>query len=271
MQFQVPQFIDTEDKIVGPLTLKQFGFIAAGGILSAILYFSVQPWLWVIGSIIIFGAAIALAFVKIEGRPFINVLISAFNFYWRPQTYIWQPEKPVITRPVAHEMKMSMGAGGKSALEELLARSATKIVRTPSRAAQVFSPRPQVLPQSQAQPEPRVQAEPTPEPVAKVQPIAKPLAPQKLETHPQPSAIQAPVSVPTQARVSAIPQSALISRTTASIGSALHKSWENLQTGAPFAQKTSDKQFLDKKMAERYQIFQRVAGDRHAAKRIDYR
>jgi uncharacterized BrkB/YihY/UPF0761 family membrane protein len=75
MQFQVPQFIDTEDKIVGPLSLRQFGFIAAGGILSAILYFSVEPWLWVIGSIIIFGAAIALAFVKIEGRPFASVLV----------------------------------------------------------------------------------------------------------------------------------------------------------------------------------------------------
>ncbi|TSC61742.1 MAG: SsrA-binding protein, partial [Parcubacteria group bacterium Athens0416_74] len=30
MQFQVPQFIEVEDKIVGPLTFKQFVFIAGG-------------------------------------------------------------------------------------------------------------------------------------------------------------------------------------------------------------------------------------------------
>ena len=35
--------------------------------------------------------------------------------------------------------------------------------------------------------------------------------------------------------------------------------------------KTSDRQFLEKKMAERYQIFQRKTGDRVAARRVDYR
>jgi len=265
MQFQVPQFIDTEDKIVGPLTLKQFGFVAAGGILSAILYFTVLLWLWVIGSIIIFGAAIALAFVKIEGRPFINVLISAFNFYWRPQTYIWQAEKPVVARVPAREINAGMGAGGRSALEDILARSAAKIVHTPTRtrAAQIFSPKP-----AQQQSEPQQQSAQT-QPAA-AQPEAK--AATQPETRPETQPKIAEPQVAARPRVIvAQPQPALISRATASIGSALHKSWEDLQTGAPFAQKTSDKQFLDKKMAERYQIFQRVAGDRHAAKRIDYR
>ena len=48
MQFQVPQFIETEDKIVGPFTLRQFIYVAGAGLGSVILYFSVATWLWLI-------------------------------------------------------------------------------------------------------------------------------------------------------------------------------------------------------------------------------
>lgn len=221
MQFQVPQFIDTEDKIVGPLSLKQFGFVAAGGVLSAILYFTVVPWLWILASIFILGIAIALAFVKIEGRPFASVLVAAFHFYWRPQTYIWKPEAAKIQ---PHPEKVKAEAE-KSALADILAKSAAKmksaVANAPSRAASVFAP-------------------------AKTQ---------KSEG--------ATAAAPTT--------TAPITRETASAGSALHKSWNDLQTGAPLEKKVSDKEYLEKKMADRYQIFQRVAGDRHAAKRVDYR
>jgi len=54
-------------------------------------------------------------------------------------------------------------------------------------------------------------------------------------------------------------------------GMALHKTWENLQTGTPMVKKSSDRQFIEKKMSERYQIFQKLAGDREAARRVDYR
>jgi hypothetical protein len=214
MQFQVPQFIDTEDKIVGPFSLKQFAYVGAAGIVSAIFYFFAQTWLWAIISIIVFGIALSLAFVKIEGRDFASIIVSAFNFYWKPQTYVWQPEHPSMASHPSEE-KIKTGAGA-SALEEILAKSAAKtrsaIKNTTSRAATVFSPR------SQAP------AEPKP-----------------------------------------------ISRETVSAGSALHRSWEDVQTGASFAKKNSDKQFLEQKMMERYQIFRREAGDRRAAKRVDYR
>lgn len=92
MQFQVPQFIETEDKIVGPFSIRQFAYVGVGGLLSAFLYFTIQTWVWLIATIIILGGAIALAFIKIEGRPLANVIVSAFGFYWKPQTYIWKSE-----------------------------------------------------------------------------------------------------------------------------------------------------------------------------------
>ena len=107
--------------------------------------------------------------------------------------------------------------------------------------------------------------------------FSRPMKPAGGVTHP--ATITAPVDIkPTHASEQPAPEikrapivAEPISRETVSIGSALHKSWEDLQTGAAFEKKNSDKQFLEKKMAERYQIFRRVAGDRHAAKRVDYR
>ena len=92
MQFQVPQFIEVEDTIVGPLTLRQFAYVAVAGGISIFLYFSVEPWLWVGLSVFFLGIAAALAFVKVNGRPLPTVLIAAVRFYWKPQTYAWKKE-----------------------------------------------------------------------------------------------------------------------------------------------------------------------------------
>ncbi len=92
MQFQVPQFTDVEDKIVGPLTLKQFLYIGAAVGLSMLLFFIVKLWLWLILSIFMISGAAALSMIKINGRPLIKIAISAIGFYWHPQTYVWQSE-----------------------------------------------------------------------------------------------------------------------------------------------------------------------------------
>src|SRR5579864_1540697 len=120
MQFQVPQFIETEDKVVGPFTLRQFAYVGAGALVSALLYFTVQPWLWMVASLIILAFVGGLAFVKIEGRPLFDVLISAAGFYWKPQTYIWKNDQlkraPTDDRAKTEE---------QSALEEVLLKAAT--------------------------------------------------------------------------------------------------------------------------------------------------
>lgn len=260
MQFQVPQFIETEDKIVGPLSLRQFAYFGAGGVLSAFLYFFTQPWLWAIGSFFIFAIVIGLAFVKIEGRPLINVAMSAFHFYWKPQTYVWQPEHP---KAVAPEKKAAAEAG-RSALEEIIAKSAAK-----SHPGAAVSHAPVTMTHkivthetAPAEVKPEVKVETKIQPKHET-PVVKTEEP-KLEISKRPQFQPEPQQQPVQ-------QAKPVSREAVSVGSALHKSWEDLQTGAAFAKKNSDKQFLEKKMSERYQIFQKLAGDRNAAKRVDYR
>jgi len=119
MQFQVPQFIETEDKIVGPFTLRQFLYVAAAGLLSAILYFTVATWLWLILTVILLACAIGVSFIKIGGRPLSNVLLSAFGFYWNPQTYIWKSQE----QAAALAGGQGRGEGGIS-LEKLITGAA---------------------------------------------------------------------------------------------------------------------------------------------------
>lgn len=92
MQFQVPQFIETEDKIVGPLTLKQFVYVAIAAGVSFLLFFIVATWLWFVLTVFLATIAFSLAFIKINGQPMVRVMFSAAKFFWQPQTFVWQPE-----------------------------------------------------------------------------------------------------------------------------------------------------------------------------------
>ncbi|MBI2406599.1 MAG: PrgI family protein [Candidatus Harrisonbacteria bacterium] len=90
MQYQVPQFIETEDKIIGPLTLKQF-LIASGGVLVIFLsFFIFTPFLAVLVSMFIGTLTAVLAFVRYNGRPITSFIGSALNYFFRPRLYVWK-------------------------------------------------------------------------------------------------------------------------------------------------------------------------------------
>lgn len=94
MRFQVPQFIEVEDKVFGPLTIKQFIFLAGGAGISFLIYVFIGNLLIsIIPIIIIMGATGALAFYKVHKRPFINVVESAFKYFFGPKLYVWKREE----------------------------------------------------------------------------------------------------------------------------------------------------------------------------------
>ena len=71
MRFQVPQFIDIEDKIFGPLTFKQFVYLAGAGGLGFLIFKSL-PLLIALPLILgVLGLGVSLAFVKINNKTFI--------------------------------------------------------------------------------------------------------------------------------------------------------------------------------------------------------
>lgn len=98
MQFQVPQFIDVEEKIVGPLTLRQFLYLAGGFLISIIFYFTVNFGVWIFITLIVGAIAVTLAFVKVNGQPILHIGMAFLSFYLKPHIYVWQPEKPEIPK-----------------------------------------------------------------------------------------------------------------------------------------------------------------------------
>lgn len=92
-QFQVPQFIETEDKIVGPLTIRQFLYLAVAGALSGVCYLIFQPFLAVLLTLVFMGIGGVLAFAKVNGRTMTSFLGSAFSFIWNRKLYIFAVKK----------------------------------------------------------------------------------------------------------------------------------------------------------------------------------
>lgn len=94
MQFQVPQFIETEDKIVGPLTLKQFGYIGGAATIVGLLSLVLDFFLWLIIAVVFAAIASTLAFGKMNGRPLVIYLMAFLSSIWSPKVYVFKPKIP---------------------------------------------------------------------------------------------------------------------------------------------------------------------------------
>jgi len=108
MQFQVPQFIDVEDKIFGPLTFKQFIYVVGGIGISFVIYTILPLFLAIIFIAPILGFALALAFYKVNNKPFIGVVESAFKYVLNSKLYIWEKrEKTSKKKEITEEESIS--------------------------------------------------------------------------------------------------------------------------------------------------------------------
>lgn len=90
MEYQVPQFIEVEDKIFGPLTLRQFVFVAGGAGLCVILVLYLPRILGIILAIPVAVLAGALAFYKVNNKSFLDMVEAGFNFYTKERLYLWK-------------------------------------------------------------------------------------------------------------------------------------------------------------------------------------
>lgn len=98
MMSNVPQFIDIEDKVAGPLTWRQLLWVIAMGIILLVLYNMLPGIVFIVVAIPIVLFFSALAFYRPQGQPLISFLGHGFFFFFRPKVAVW--ERPV-TRPRA--------------------------------------------------------------------------------------------------------------------------------------------------------------------------
>ncbi len=102
MRFEVPQFIDVEDKLFGPLTFKQFIYVAGGFGLAYVSYKLIPFPVWPAVSLIVVVLGLLLAFYKLNNRTFLEVAQSWMSFTIKGKRYIWKrsPPKPVAPKPL---------------------------------------------------------------------------------------------------------------------------------------------------------------------------
>jgi hypothetical protein len=92
MKFEVPQFIEIEDKVFGPLTFKQFLYLAGGAGISIVIWIFVPKILGVLLIAGFIGLSVALAFYKFNEKPFVDLLESMSKFLISGRLYIWKKE-----------------------------------------------------------------------------------------------------------------------------------------------------------------------------------
>jgi len=95
MIFNIPQFINTEDKIVGPLTAKQLGWLFLGGATLLIFWNILDSTTFYISAIPIIGTSLAFAFYRPLNQSLSSFIFYTFLFISRNKIYIWKrlPEK----------------------------------------------------------------------------------------------------------------------------------------------------------------------------------
>ena len=89
-QFVVPQFIDVEDKIIGPITVRQFILLLIGGGIIFVSYKLSDFALFIFEFVIISTITFTFAFIRINGRPIHYLLLNFFQTSRRPKLRIWQ-------------------------------------------------------------------------------------------------------------------------------------------------------------------------------------
>lgn len=103
MRFQLPQFIETEVSIVGPFTLKQFLWVAAGAVFLFLDFSIFSGVIAIVIAIPIVALAAAMAFLKIDDMPMLNYVANLISFAFGSKKYVYteekKPENDIIIGP----------------------------------------------------------------------------------------------------------------------------------------------------------------------------
>lgn len=92
-QYQVPQFITVEDKVIGPLTIAQSLYLGAGTMIIVVIRMFLAPFFFWPLAVLIAALCGGLAFLKINERPFPVIMKNAVIYLIRPRLYLWKKEQ----------------------------------------------------------------------------------------------------------------------------------------------------------------------------------
>ncbi len=123
-QFQVPQFITIEDKVIGPFTIKQFLYLAGGAGIVGLTYYFFQLVVVIPIALLVGSLAGSLAFLKINEQPFPAMLKHAIFYLIHPRLFLWKKDAGVkktapTATPAAQTVVSSIPKLSQSKLNDL--------------------------------------------------------------------------------------------------------------------------------------------------------
>lgn len=98
-QYKVPQNVEAEDKILGPLTFKQFAYALIGVGWAGILYFPLHYFI-VVYIVVVFPPTLLfllLAFYQRDGQNFEQLLIAMAGYFSQARRRVWVKEAAIVT------------------------------------------------------------------------------------------------------------------------------------------------------------------------------
>lgn len=96
--FNVPQFIDVEDKIAGPLTWKQILWMIGMGAVLLTFYNLFDSALFFISAIPVIIIFALFAFYRPGGISMVTFGMHGILFLFQPKVSVW--ERPVMSKPL---------------------------------------------------------------------------------------------------------------------------------------------------------------------------
>ncbi len=97
--FIVPQFIDVEDRIIGPITVRQFLVCTVGGLIIFISYKLSDFSLFILEFIVIFPLTLLFAFIRVNGKNFNDFLVDLLIYFFKtPRFAIWQKTETILKK-----------------------------------------------------------------------------------------------------------------------------------------------------------------------------
>ena len=127
MLINVPQYIDIEDKIVGPLTAKQLGWLIAMGVILIVMWNMLPGPLFFLIGLPIALIFLALAFFKPYGVPLGNFIIFGIMYFFHPKLYFWK-RTPQREAPSMHKKNEIASVSAKKELSSEELRELARLV-----------------------------------------------------------------------------------------------------------------------------------------------
>lgn len=90
MQYQVPHFLEIEQRILGPFTFANFVIlIGVGGVLALLYFMNIGFVIWVTISALAIAITLGLMFGSYNGRPFSLVIIDIVRHFLGDRKHTW--------------------------------------------------------------------------------------------------------------------------------------------------------------------------------------